>query len=151
MSKRQHQPLELSKLLHQKQFSHLEAQINNKQQFQQAAGAVLTEFHLDNCRASYARQGVILIEAPSAAWQNRLKQLRFDLLSRFRQALPGVVSLDIKINPKLNSIKPEAAPKSTAKQQLSPTAAKHITEVSERVGGELAEKLKKLAALAGEK
>ncbi|WP_427983439.1 DUF721 domain-containing protein [Agarivorans sp.] len=150
MSKRQHQPLSIERIFHQKQFAQLEQPLLQRARLQQLSNDVLARYKLQQCRIVNMRQGVAIIEAPSSAWLTRLKQFRFELLSELRKALPGVVSLELKINPELKNIKPEAEQKSTGKRQLSPQAAKHITELAQHVPDELREKLEKLAALSGE-
>lgn len=150
MSKRQHQPLPIERIFHQKQFAQIEQPLQQRARLQQLSSEVLTRYKLQHCRIVNMRQGVAIIEAPSSAWLTRLKQFRFELLSELRKALPGVVSLELKINPELKNIKPEAEQKSTGKRQLSPQAAKHITELAQHVPDELREKLEKLAALSGE-
>ncbi|WP_406609562.1 DUF721 domain-containing protein [Agarivorans sp. JK6] len=150
MSKRQHQPISIERLFHQKQFAKIEQPLQQRLQLQQLGGEILARYKLQQCRIVNMRQGVAIIEAPSSAWLTRLKQFRFDLLSELRKAIPGVVSLELKINPELKNIKPEAEEKSTGKRQLSTQAAKHITELAKHVPDELREKLEKLAALSGE-
>ncbi|WP_432460130.1 MULTISPECIES: DUF721 domain-containing protein [unclassified Agarivorans] len=150
MSKRQHQPISINRLFHQKQFSQIEQPLQRRLQLQQLGSDILAHYKLQQCRIVNMRQGVAIIEAPSSAWLTRLKQFRFELLSDLRKAIPGVVSLELKINPELKHIKPEPEVKSTGKRQLSAEAARHITELSKHVPDELKEKLKKLAALSGE-
>lgn len=98
-------------------------------------------------RVANLRSGTLVIEVASAAWATRLQYQRLDLLSAFRQnGFPMLSSIELKVNPKLAQIKQEK-PKPT--KQLSSNASDHITRLAEQLDGELAEKLKKLAAHRG--
>ncbi|MFM2483134.1 hypothetical protein [Celerinatantimonas sp. YJH-8] len=151
MAKRIHQPIDLDHLLHNRQFSHFKESIQQRRQLQLQTQQILSKFHIQNCQLVELSHGKALIATPSAAWLTRLQQLKSVLLSEFRQTYPGLITLEFKINPKLASIKPEPVPKIINDRKISPQSAEYINQVAEHMPAELSEKMKRIAALCGEK
>lgn len=92
------------------------------------------------------RQGVLVIETTTAAWAARINFQKAKLLQQLRhETLPMLTAIEVKVNP--SNAKLEVKPKVETKQ-ISETAASHIAALAEHTDGTLAEKLKRLAALA---
>ncbi|MDR0805703.1 MAG: DciA family protein [Enterobacteriaceae bacterium] len=115
------------------------------------------------CRVANYRQGILVLEVANASWLTRLRYEQQMLLSTLRsEILPSLVSINIKINPKLSTngqTAEDLVHRYTAAhqneempvRQLSEQSAQRIKELAERSSGKLREKLERLAALAGER
>ncbi|AKJ41431.1 DUF721 domain-containing protein [Pragia fontium] len=115
------------------------------------------------CRVSNYRQGMLILEVANASWLTRLRYEQQMLLSTLRsEILPSLVSIDIKINPKLSTnnstaenlvhrYSPDSQKEETPVRQLSEQSAQQLRELAARSPGKLKEKLERLAALAGER
>ncbi|WP_094751707.1 DciA family protein [Psychromonas sp. CD1] len=62
----------------------------------------LKQHKIDGCRIGKLKNGSLLIEMPSALWQQRLQFIRNELLSALRIQYPALVSIKFRINPTLN-------------------------------------------------
>jgi len=148
-------PQKLNKIFHQGSLQKLQARSQELNQVKQAATELFEQFGLSQVRMANIRNGIMVIEASSAPWANRLKQLRQNLLSELRQQLPSLVSIEVVINPALNTVSANNEPslKKTdetisSKHHLSKQAALHITDLASHAPKGLKEKLLKLASLA---
>ncbi|WP_284202966.1 DciA family protein [Psychromonas marina] len=65
----------------------------------------LKQHNIDGCRLGNLQNGSLLIEIPNATWMVRLQFMRNDLLSLLRQASPGLLKINIKVNPRLSITK----------------------------------------------
>jgi len=65
----------------------------------------LKQHNINGCRVGNLQNGRLLIEIPNANWMVRLQFMRNDLLSLLRQASPGLLKIDIKVNPRLSELK----------------------------------------------
>lgn len=115
------------------------------------------------CRVANFRQGILILETGNASWMMRLRYEQSSLLSALRaEILPSLAAIDIRINPSLMA---EMAIK-TAKEEinqevmadpahparkLSAESAAQLESLAERSPEKLKAKLKRLAALAGER
>ncbi|ADN74567.1 protein of unknown function DUF721 [Ferrimonas balearica DSM 9799] len=100
-----------------------------------------------HCAVSNLRGGVLVIGVSSAAWATRLQYQRLELLSELRgKGFPMLTSIEFKVNPQLSRLQAE---KPTNTNRLSDKASEHLQQLAENIGGELGEKLKRLAAQAG--
>ncbi|GAA4900494.1 DUF721 domain-containing protein [Ferrimonas pelagia] len=98
----------------------------------------------DQMKIANLRDGKLVIELASAAWATRLQYQRLDLMSALRRnGFPMLTTIEFKVNPKLSQITPK---KAVVTKQLSSNASDHLESLANNVGGELGEKLKKLAA-----
>lgn len=61
----------------------------------------LKQHNIKGCRLGNLQNGSLLIEIPNANWMMRLQFMRNDLLSLLRQASPGLLKINIKVNPRL--------------------------------------------------
>lgn len=61
----------------------------------------LKQHNIKGCRVGNLQNGSLLIEIPNANWMMRLQFMRNDLLSILRQASPGLLKINIKVNPRL--------------------------------------------------
>ncbi len=61
----------------------------------------LKQHNIEGCRLGNLQNGSLLIEIPNANWMMRLQFIRNDLLSHLRQASPGLLKINIKVNPRL--------------------------------------------------
>ena len=61
----------------------------------------LKQHNISGCRVGNLQSGSLLIEIPNANWMMRLQFMRNDLLSLLRQASPGLLKINIKVNPRL--------------------------------------------------
>ena len=62
----------------------------------------LKQHNINGCRLGNLQNGSLLIEIPNANWMMRLQFMRNDLLSLLRQASPGLLKINIKVNPRLS-------------------------------------------------
>lgn len=114
------------------------------------------------CRVANFRQSILVLETANASWMMRLRYELPNLLSALRgEILPSLSSIDIRINPSLMAEASRKAAKETTEQaelgpeaqsvrKLSAESAAYLTLLAERSPEKLKEKLKRLAALAGE-
>lgn len=133
MAKRNHQPLDIDGILMGKQFESFERTIKEHKVLQLVSQEALDRLKLGQCRLAHLNQGTAIIEAPSAVWLNRLKQLRFQLLSELRNQLPSLITLEFTINPKLANIKPEPSQKIIKQRVINPQVEQHIGEIKEKL------------------
>jgi len=106
------------------------------------------------CRVANYRNGILVIEVGSAAWRQRLQLLRSLLLTEMRAQLPQLASLEVVQNPAIakaraDALVPGNSPPQTKK--LSQATASHLEALADKAPPGLREKLRRLAALAGEK
>jgi hypothetical protein len=62
----------------------------------------LKQHNIKGCRVGNLQNGSLLIEIPNANWMMRLQFMRNDLLSLLRQVSPGLLKINIKVNPRLS-------------------------------------------------
>lgn len=139
-------PKDVSQLLGQR-FSQLRSKSGALHQLQQQLMPLLDPAARPHCVISNVRGGTLVVHVSSAAWATRLQYQRLELLSSLRRhGFPMLTTIEFKVNPQLSRIQQE---KPTNTNRLSTTAGEHLTQLAEGVGGELGEKLKKLAAHSG--
>lgn len=151
MSKRHHQPIDIEHLFSNQRFVSFKQSIVQQKKIQAQTIELLQKFQLGTCRLSRIERNKAVITAPSATWLNRLRQLKFQLLSELRKTHPGLITLEFKINPQLASIKPEPIKKIINQRKITVQSAEHIREIARKMPDELKEKMEKIAALCGEK
>ncbi|MFM2484807.1 DUF721 domain-containing protein [Celerinatantimonas yamalensis] len=151
MSKRSHQPVDIDRLFANGQFAQFKQTTERRRLLMTNTEHILQRFHLQSCQLTQLDNGRAVISAPTAAWLNRLRQLKSQLLSELRTHYPGLISLELKINPQLASIKPEPLVKITTTRQISQQSAEHIRAAADHMPDELKERLERIAALCGEK
>ncbi|MBY6187791.1 DUF721 domain-containing protein [Marinobacter hydrocarbonoclasticus] len=100
-----------------------------------------------HCAVSNLRDGVLVVGVSSAAWATRLQYQRLELLSELRgKGFPMLTSIEFKVNPQLSRLQMQ---KPTNSNRLSNKASEHLQQLAESIGGDLGEKLKRLAAHGG--
>jgi len=65
----------------------------------------LKQHNITGCRLGNLQNGSLLIEIPNANWLVRLQFMRNDILTLLRQASPGLLKVNIKVNPRLSITK----------------------------------------------
>jgi len=65
----------------------------------------LKQHNIAGCRLGNLQNGSLLLEIPNANWMVRLQFMRNDLLSLLRQASPGLMKINIKVNPRLSEVR----------------------------------------------
>jgi len=143
-------PQPLEKLLNDSQFRQICRHSQVLQTLQRQFQICCDKHGLRQCRVANFRNGILVIEVGSAAWRQRLNLLRATVLSELRQSLPQLVSLEVVQNPAMANV-PASRPSPEVKRTISPQAAAHLEELAATAPPGLKEKLRKLAALAGEK
>ncbi len=139
-------PQDLAQLAGQR-FAQLQQQTSKTSQLQQAVLNATDPAIHSQIRVANMRGGTLVIEIASATWATRLQYQRLDILSALRRdGFPMLSSIEFKVNPKLAQFTPE---KPKPSKQLSPKASEHLNELAERLDGDLAAKIKKLAAHRG--
>lgn len=88
----------------------------------------LKQHNIDGCRLGNLQNGSLLIEIPNANWMVRLQFMRNDLLSLLRQASPGLLKINIKVNPRLSIAK--SSPKKN-KNRVKKRASKMPADVAD--------------------
>jgi hypothetical protein len=129
------------------------AKIQHKAHQLQVINQLLTDELLPGsaqyCRVANLRRGILVLEVASGAWLTRLQSMRINLLNQLRaQALPALISIEIKVNPQLFII--EQPPKPN-QRKISAQTAEHLTALAEQAPPKLAETLLRLAKLARRK
>jgi len=143
-------PQPLEQLLNDGQFRRLCRHSQVLRTLQRHFGACCDKHRLQQCRVANFRNGILVIEVGSAAWRQRLNLLRVTLLSELRQQLPQLVTLEVVQNPAM--VNAAGSRTSTErKRKISPQAAAHLEALAATAPPGLQEKLRRLAALAGEK
>ena len=101
---------------------------------------------IDQVSVANLRHNTLILETPSAAWAARLNFKKPQLLLKLQnEALPMLTGIDVKVNPRMHTVKPNSQ---INYAKLSETAASHIEALAEHLDGDLALKLKRLASLA---
>lgn len=104
------------------------------------------------CKVNRVQAGRVQIMCSSASWATRLKMQNADILTKFRQnVLPECMGIDIEVNPNLDLRYQTQEPAGAAQpqaRQISEQAANYLLASAEHADPVLAEKLRKLAALA---
>ncbi|SHH98535.1 DUF721 domain-containing protein [Ferrimonas marina] len=101
----------------------------------------------DQIKVANLRGGTLVIELASAAWATRLQYQHLDLLSELRKkGFPMLTTIQFKVNPELSQLTRQ---KPQISKHLSKKAGNELETLANTLGGELGEKLKKLAAHSG--
>ncbi len=109
----------------------------------------LKQHNIKGCRLGKLQNGSLLIEIPNANWMMRLQFIRNDLLSLLRQASPGLLKIEIKVNPRLSIDKTKT--KKTKKRpekratRMSSDVAESFLALAEDADPALKKALKSLA------
>ncbi len=134
--------------LARKRFGQLQRHSGQLDQLREALLPLIDPAMHAQFRIANLRDGKLVLELTSAAWATRLQYQRLDILSQLRQkGFPMLTTIEFKVNPALSRHTPEK--KEPAVRTLSDSASGHLEALAESVGGELGEKLKKLAAHGG--
>ena len=109
----------------------------------------LKQHNIQGCRIGNLKNGCLLIETPNATWQLRLQFMRNELLTLLRQQVPGLLTLKIKVNPRLkeDADKPKNKAKKPIKRasKMSPDVAQSFLALAEDAAPELQKALRSLA------
>ncbi|CAG9297961.1 hypothetical protein [Celerinatantimonas diazotrophica] len=151
MAKRIHQPVDIDRLFSRGSLAQIKQNTEQRDKFSKSTQHILHQYHLDSCQLTHLENSKAVISAPNAAWMTRLRQLKSQLISDLRKVYPGLISLEIKVNPNLASIKPEPTVKITKSRQISTQSAQNIRDSAKHLPDELKERLERIAALCGEK
>ena len=156
MSKREHQPTDIDHFFASGKLARLKIETQQRHSLTRQAQTILAQFNLSQCELTEMVNGKAVISAPSAAWLNRLRQLKSNLLSELRRSYPSLISLELKINPNLARVSKHIPPETqhkdaTPNQAISAQTADHIRRSAQHLPDELREKLERIAALCGEK
>ncbi len=153
MARYSRKPVDLMTLLQQNPALQGQQQAEIVRQLNTELRQILQLEMLTFCKVNQVSHGRIQILCSSASWATRLKMQSADILTRFRRnVLPDCMGIDIEVNPNLDlryqqaDVKATAAP---AERQISEQAASYLLASAENADPLLAEKLRKLAALAG--
>ncbi|WP_299008175.1 DciA family protein [uncultured Shewanella sp.] len=140
-------PLDLSQLLHQQ---------SGLPQLAEKAELLLHLNHHVKCvlkgpvakqlKVANLRQGTLVIETSTSAWAARINFQKIQILQQLQaEILPMLTAIEVKVNPRLHT---QTSPVTPNNRHISHTAASHIEAIAEQTDGSLAQKLKRLAALA---
>ncbi|ODQ01639.1 DUF721 domain-containing protein [Salinivibrio sp. SS2] len=100
------------------------------------------------CRVANYREGVLVVEAGSAAWAMRLNYERQHLLSVLRQkGLASLTTIEVKINPALAAVDKEEDA-ATPTRHLSKASGELLHELGQCASPKLKARLEALAKLA---
>ncbi|MGL4473366.1 MAG: DUF721 domain-containing protein [Shewanella sp.] len=101
---------------------------------------------VDQLKVANLRNNVLVLETSAAIWATRINFQKARLLQQLQlHTLPMLTAIEVKVNPGLAVSKAE--PKAN-NRQISETTAHHLDALADQAGGELGQKLKRLAALA---
>ncbi|WP_037027204.1 DciA family protein [Psychromonas aquimarina] len=98
---RTRQPKPVSLLLKKSGLQHDAALITKLDSLLQS---FLKQHNIQGCRIGNLQNGSLLIEIPSSTWLMRLQFMRSELLSLLRQQLPALLTIKIKVNPRLSQL-----------------------------------------------
>ena len=152
---RQNHPCSLTDLFADSNFNNLQVRAQHLAKLNRVLQTTLEQHQIKQCKIANFRNGTLILETASSVWLNRLNYARLQIIQALRKELPGLVSLEVNINPEL--AKRKSAPVATQTQvkpnprKLSQTASDHIMALAETAPDGLKEKLERLAALAGER
>ncbi|MGI2259608.1 DUF721 domain-containing protein [Shewanella sp. GXUN23E] len=140
-------PQDLSRLMHHSgKLPSLAEKAELLRQLDQQVKQMLAEHVAQQLQVANLRDSVLVIETTSSAWAARINFQKAMLLTQLQaQTLPMLTAIEVKVNPALARTAP--APK-IPQRELSADAAAHIQALAEHTDGSLAQKLKRLAALA---
>ena len=100
----------------------------------------------DYCRVANLRQGTLVIEVASGAWNTRLQQLRMQFMTEIRRdIIPNLFTIEIKVNPDLFI---KAEPPKDNPRKISQQTAEHLNTLAQHAPPALAKTLLRLAKLA---
>ncbi|WP_318478912.1 DUF721 domain-containing protein [Photobacterium leiognathi] len=108
----------------------------------------------EHCRVSNYRQGILIIEAASAAWSMRLNYERHQLIMKLREKLlPKLQDIEIKVNPALAAIQEQKQNKTPdiVQKPISDVAAQHLLATAATAPDKVKKRLERLAQLAMKK
>ncbi|MEI6896055.1 MAG: DciA family protein [Psychromonas sp.] len=96
---RSRQPKTVAQLLKKTELQYNQPQFTKLDSLLQS---FLKKNNIAGCRLGNLKNGSLLIEIPDANWMVRLQFMRNDLLSVLREACPGLMKVNIKVNPRLS-------------------------------------------------
>jgi len=151
MARYTRKPVDLMALMQQNSVLHGQQQAEIVRQLNTELLSIVQQEKLTFCRVNRIKAGRVQILCSSAGWATRLKMQSPAILTRFRQnVLPDCAGIDIEVNPNLQvSYQQAAAPAVSSAPQISEQGAAYLLAAAEHMDPLLAEKLRKLAALAG--
>lgn len=143
---RSRQPKPVAQLLTKTQLQHNQPLFTRLDSLLQS---FLKQHNIAGCRLGNLQNGTLLIEIPNANWMVRLQFMRNDLLSLFRQEAPGLLKVNIKVNPRL-SITTNKTKKNTPRikkraTKMSADVADSFLALAEDTDPELRKALQSLA------
>ncbi|MBV7315763.1 DUF721 domain-containing protein [Shewanella sp. NIFS-20-20] len=101
---------------------------------------------VDQLKVANLRHNVLVLETSAAIWATRINFQKTRLLQQLQQqTLPMLTAIEVKVNPGLafREVEPQVN-----RRHISENTAHHLDALAEQAGGELGQKLKRLAALA---
>ncbi|MCL1123603.1 DUF721 domain-containing protein [Shewanella surugensis] len=140
-------PLDLSQLLHQQgTMPHLAEKAELLLHLNHHVKCVLKGPVTEQLKVANLRQGILVIETSTSAWAARINFQKIQILQQLQaEILPMLTAIEVKVNPGLNSKVSQPKPQN---KHISSAAASHIEALADQTDGPLAQKLKRLAALA---
>lgn len=152
MARYSRKPVDLMTLLQQNPVYQGQQQADMVRHLNTELMQILQLEKLTFCKVNRVQAGRVQIMCSSASWAMSLKMQKDDILTKFRQnVLPECMGIDIEVNPNLDlryqTLTPQAADQ-PATRQISEQAAGYLLASAENADPVLADKLRKLAALA---
>ncbi len=146
-------PVDLMALMQQNNVLQGQQQAEIVRQLNTELLAIVQQEKLTFCRVNRIKAGRVQILCSSAGWATRLKMQSPAILTKFRQnVLPDCAGIDIEVNPNLQlSYQQAAVAPTTPTPQISEQGAAYLLSAAQHLDPVLAEKLRKLAALASNK
>jgi hypothetical protein len=152
MARYSRKPVDLMTLLQQNPVYQGQQQADIVRQLNTELMQILQLEKLTFCKVNRVQAGRVQIMCSSASWATRLKMQNADILTKFRQnVLPECMGIDIEVNPNLDlryQTQEAASAAQPQARQISEQAASYLLASAENADPLLAEKLRKLAALA---
>lgn len=149
---RDNRPETTQNLLKKKSIQHLHQHALELSRLNQLVSTLLPEATAKHCRVANYRNGILILECGSSAWVTRLNYDRLHILASLRrQLLPSLMTIEIKVNPKLSVPDSVIKDKKTQNKDvvlLSSFAAESLLAIAENAPERIKKKLQQIAALS---
>ncbi|CAH0534443.1 hypothetical protein VST7929_02375 [Vibrio stylophorae] len=147
---RDHRPTKTNQLLQHTLTGQFQRHLHELQEIQQWLDTQITSIPSAHWRLANYRQHWLFLEVSSAAMKYRLNGQKMQIQTAMRQHLPQLMGIEIQINPALNkqTEHPSAVMKKSTPPKVSHAMAQQLTQFADVLPEKIAERLKKIAALA---
>ncbi len=149
---RDHRPQATQDLLKKRSTQEIQERALEISSLNQELKTLLSEEMGKHCRVANYRANILILECGSSSWGARLKFERLNVMAALRRKrLPSLMTIEIKINPRISEEHFIAQNKKKNKKEpsgLSPVAAECLLAIADQASDKLKKKLKSIAAIS---